>query len=310
MNWQHLTYFLTTAKLQNFSRAAEQLYITPSALSKAIRNLENELGFPLFEKSGRVVGLTEYGRMFSEYVVKASKNIEDGIFEVQKRMGLHTGRIAISGIYTMCGDYVPSRIMEFNTDHPNVTYAIEYAITSKILEKIISGSSDLGFCGDYELDSDHFSSIERKLIKVEDLVVVTPKNHPLAKKERIEFKKLSKEKFIIYRNVNSGISYIFWKLCNQYDIKPKIAFEVPDDHSIVGLVAAGLGIALLPDNVSIKMNDLAILKIYPHMPTRNQYMIWKKERFMAPVVEAFRDHISAYTDKNFPELALAENSKG
>jgi DNA-binding transcriptional LysR family regulator len=299
MNWQHLTYFLTTAELQNFTRAAEQTYITPSALSKAIRHLENEIGFPLFAKRGRRVVLTEYGKIFARYVLSAAKSINDGISEVHNQMGLHSGRIAIAGIYTMCGDYVPARIVEFNSCNANVTYAIEYAITSKILEKIISDSCDLGFCGDYEVESKQFAVINRKLIKVEELVAAVPKNHPLAGQQHVDFRKLAKENFIIYRNVNSGISYIFWKLCNQYGIKPKIAFEAPDDHSIVGLVAAGLGVALLPDNASIQMNDIAVLKLRPHVCTRNQYMVWKKGRSLPLAAQAFRDYIIKYTDEIF-----------
>ena len=104
MNWQHLTYFQTVADTQNFSRAAEQLFLTPSALSKSIRSLEAELGFPLFEKRGRNSVLTEYGKTFLNYVVQASSSIENGLRAVQEQMDVSTGKIRVSGIYTMCAE--------------------------------------------------------------------------------------------------------------------------------------------------------------------------------------------------------------
>lgn len=291
MNWQHLTYFQVTAESQSFSRAAEQLFITPSALSKAIRSLEAELGFPLFEKRGRNSVLTEYGKIFSEYVAQASGNIETGLRLIQERMDLSTGRINISGIYTMCAEYLPTRIRTFRDRHPKVTYSMQYRISSKTLEDVLTGDADLGFCGDYELDNELYAGIDRVLLRNEDLIVIAPKDHWLAHEPYVDFRKLGDEQFIIYRNVNSGISYLFWELCRNAGITPQIAFEVPDDHTIIGLVEAGLGIALIADSPSLSTGNVSALRFPGNPPVRNQYMVWKKDRFMPPVVKKFRDHI-------------------
>lgn len=291
MNWQHLTYFQVVAETQNFSRAAEQLFLTPSALSKAIRALESEFGFPLFEKRGRNSVLTSYGKIFYQYVVQASNNIETGLHLVQEQMDVSTGRINISGIYTMCADYLPTKIKEFRKLYPKVTFSMEYHISNQILSNILSGDSDLGFCGDYELDSQTYSSIERVLIKKEDLIVIVPQDHWLANEVYVDFNKLAKEDFIIYRNVNSGISYLFWELCRKANFTPKIAFEVPDDHTIIGLVEAGLGIALVADSPSLSVDRVHILRFPDTPPQRNQYMVWNQNRFMPPVIRRFRDYI-------------------
>ncbi|MFP3156112.1 LysR family transcriptional regulator [Lachnospiraceae bacterium ZAX-1] len=291
MNWQQLIYFQIVAELQNYTRAAEQLYITPSALNKSIRHLENDLGFPLFEKQGRSVNLTDYGRIFYKYVVNASFSIESGMYEIHEKMGLTKGRITITGIYTMCADYLPQRIKKFKKLHPDVTFAMEYNITSKILDKVLSGSCDLGFCGDYDLADESYQGICRKLIKVEELIIIVPKDHRLANEEYIDFGMLGNEDFIIYRNVNSGISYIFWRLCKEAGITPRIAFEVPDDHSILGLVSVGLGIALIADSESLRTDNVRAIPFKGEKPIRNQYMIWKKDRFESLVAQAFRLHI-------------------
>lgn len=291
MNWQHLTYFQVVAETQNFSRAAEQLFLTPSALSKAIRSLEIELGFPLFEKHGRNSVLTEYGKIFLEYVIQAANSIETGLHLVQDRMDASTGRVKISGIYTMCADYLPTTIKEFRKLYPNVTFSMEYHISNQILENVLSGTSDIGFCGDYEIRDEAYSDIEHVLLKKEDLIVIVPREHWLAKETYVDFSKLGGEPFIIYRNVNSGISYLFWELCRKADITPQIAFEVPDDHTIIGLVEAGLGIALIADSQSLHMDKVSVLRFPGTPPQRNQYMVWNRNRFMSPVVRRFRDYI-------------------
>lgn len=291
MNWQHLTYFLTTAEVQNFTQAAEQLYVTPSTLSKAIRNLENELGFPLFEKQGRNVMLTSYGTTFYQYVAMAASDLAGGLTAVQRQMGFQSGHIHLSGIYTMCADYLPPRIKAFKQLRPDATFTLEYQITSKILADITDGNCDLGFCGDYEVDFEEYVNVERILLKIEDLVIAASKDHWLAEKPYVELEELKEEPFIIYRNVNSGISYNFWPLFQNTGFMPRVAFEVTDDHSILGLVAAGLGIALVADNPALQSKGVIIRHLKGLNPTRNQYMIWRKDRFMSGTAQKFRDFI-------------------
>ncbi len=298
MNWQHLTYFKTTAEVQNFTRAAEQLYVTPSALSKAVHNLENELGFPLFEKQGRNVRLTRYGKTFYEYVVKANTDLEDGLARVQQELGLRTGKIFLSAIYTMCAEYLPPRIKDFKKLYPDVTVSFEYAITSKILEKVLRGDSDLGFCGDYELDSAEFADIAHRLIRVEELVMIASKDHWLAREKYADLKKMKNESFIIYKNVNSGISYNFWPMFKRVGFTPQIGFEVSDDHSILGLVASGLGVALVADNPSMRHEGIVMRRFRENPPTRNQYMIWRKDAFAPPAVQAFQELVLRSVTEN------------
>jgi len=292
MNWQHLVYFKVTAETQNFSRASEQLYITPSALSKAINSLEQELNFPLFEKAGRNSILTDYGRTFKTYVDQALDCIDQGLAKVQEQLDICGGKVNICGIYTMCGDYLPPRIKQFLEIYPQVTFSMVYQITLTVLESILSGTADLGFCGDFDPDDKRFAEIERVEIKTEELVIITPPDHPLASDTFVDLDKLREERFITYRNVNSGIHQIFTRLCECNNIHPHIAFEAPDDHTIIGLVAAGLGISLLANNPSLKTDNVHVLKFTREEALyRKQYMIWRKGHYLSSAVRAFRDYI-------------------
>lgn len=289
MNWQHLTYFMTTAKLENFTKAARELYVTPSALNKAVRNLENEVGFPLFEKHGRNVRLTRYGKIFYDYVVMANDDLENGLESVRKELGLNTGRMRLAGIYTMCAEYLPPQIKIFRSRYPDVSICFDYAITSKILESVMASETDLGFCGDF--DANDYPEIERKLLFHEDLLVIASKDHWLAGEKYVDIAKLNNETFIIYKNVNSGISYRFWPLFQNAGFTPHIGFEVSDDHSILGLVAAGLGIALVADNPAIAHEGIIKRRFKGRAPQCSQYMVWKKGGFLSQPALAFKDQI-------------------
>lgn len=304
MNWQHLTYFLKIAELQNFGKAAEILYLTPSALSKAMRGLEDTLGFPLFERKGRKSILTPYGENFYKYVSSASDCITDGIQSINETLGTSYGRVVISGTFTTSATFLPERIKIFKEKYPDIVFFIESNITNKILDALLTGEIDLGFCSDYEKDIERFHELERVLIKIEEVVLIVPKNHLLSSEKYVDFKKLGDEKFVSFRSVNAGTSYILWNLCSKAGITPQIAFQVPDEYSIIGLVAVGLGIALIPDNPSLNLDNVSVLRFKDDIPVRRQYMVWKKNRFMPPVVKAFRDFIISSIDENIKDENL------
>lgn len=291
MNWQHLMYFKSVAELQNYSKAADELYITSSALSKAIHNLEAELGFPLFEKQGRGSRLTEYGKIFYDYVCVASCSIEDGIQKVYDQACVMKGRISIGGIYTMCADYLPKQIKVFREEYPDVSFSIEYHITNQILEDLLMGNIDLGFCGNYEENASQYNDLERELLCSEELVIIMPESDSRSKKDFISFSTLKNDSFIVHRNCNSGTGPIFWDMCSKFGFTPNVAFEVPDDQSILGLVRAGLGIALIADSPSLKIPHIAMVRLEGDSPIRRQYIVWNKKRSLAPPAKAFRDFI-------------------
>ena len=293
LNWQHLTYFKCVAELESFSKAADALYITSSAISKAVNNLEEELGFPLFEKRGRNSVLTEYGRDFYQYVTEAFACIDNGILAINRKRGVIEGRINVGGIYTMCAEFLPTHIKGFQALHPDVSFSMEYHITDQILDSVLDRNIDLGFCGNFALNAPQYSQIEKVLLYTEDLVLIVPSDHPLASAASVDFSTLKNESFIIHRNHNSGTTPLFEDLCANCGFSPRISFEVPDDQSILGLVKAGLGIALIADSPSLKSPGLTTVRIENEAPTRQQYMIWNRNRTLSPASIAFRDYILA-----------------
>jgi len=295
MNWQHLIYFKTVAEMKNYAKAAEFLFITPSALSKAIHNLEIELGFPLFHRVGRLSVLTCYGQTFYECVFQVSNSIDDCVQHIHAEMGLVNGRIRIGGIYTMCSEYIPKIIREIKKTYPDIKVELNYYTTDIILQNLLNGSIDLGFCGNFDLEDKTYGSLDRFYIKSEEIVVIVSSENELAKCPFLNFQVLQDENFIVHKNSNTGTNYIFRKLCAQYQIAPNIAFEAPDDQSILGLVKNNLGIAVMADSPSLRCDGINFIHIQGECPpVRDQYMVWNKATALSPITKAFQQKVMLF----------------
>lgn len=291
MNIHHLTYFLKIANSQSFSQTAELLYISPSALSKAMRNLEIKLGFPLFKKMGRHSVLTEQGKIFYTHLQQANQIFSDGLHIINEQFGVMKGRIRISGTPLMCYQFLPERILTFKKDFPDINFLMEPYTTNEILENVISGKSDIGFCSNYEKMKPYRRSLYRILLQEHNLVLITSPDHPLADQKVVDLNQLAEEKFILLRSLNAGASQIFKQLCERTEIKPNVIFEATDPYSVIHLVRSGFGISIVPDDDSLNFENVAVLRFKGRVPARKQYMVWHKERDLSQTTKSFKDFI-------------------
>lgn len=297
MNWQHLVYFLEIVDKKNFGKAADSLYITPSALSKAIRALEEEAGFPLFEKQGRNSILTRYGEEFYPYVRDSLSTLDEGLHKIQERLGVLNGHVKISGVYTQCAEYIPEKLKQFKKQYPNITFEISYHVSGLILDYLLNGKIDLGFCGDFDMNRPEYKEVAHRVLKEEELVIIVPKNHPLARERYVDFSRLKEDTFISYRNNNAGLNELLMNICRVNGFDPHIGYEVFDDYAVVQMVATGLGVGLIPDNTYLLNSNISVLRFKENPPQRTLYMVWKKEGYyLSPAAAAFKRFIEDNPD--------------
>lgn len=295
LNWQHLMYFLVAADTGNFTTAAEQMFITQSTLTKAMNNLETTLGVPLFEKRGRNIRLTAYGETFYGELKEISQNLSGSIHKLHDMIDLKSGNISISGSYTMCAEYLPQAIRRFRKDYPDIDFSIKYTGTGVILKQLLEGTTELGFCGDYDINAKQYEMLERLLIKEEELIVIVPPQCRLADTEVIQdFSGFRDEPFIVNSRSNTGTNYVLNRLCEEAGFKPHIAFESNDDHTMIGMVASGLGMAVIADSPSLLVNNVSVLH-FAKPPVKHQYMVYNRERELTPLVKSFVDFIREET---------------
>ena len=184
MNLNHLNYFRVLAKLEHYTQAAEELSITQPSLSHAMASLEKDLGTYLFEKQGRNIKLTKYGKIYFEYVDRALSELEKGEKKLRELTNVSTGTVELGYIYTLGPNFVPQLIKNFSLveENKNIKFSFGQGTTKTLIEGLKSEKFDMVFCSFVENEPD----IEFVPIAHEELVLIVSNDHPLFNKESID----------------------------------------------------------------------------------------------------------------------------
>jgi len=289
MNWQYLRYFEIVAREEHITRAADKLHMTQSALSKSISNLEKELGISLFEQRGRNIKLTRYGQIFYNHVSRATAEIATGIETVQHMANASTGEVNFASIFTMGATFIPDLIKGFQSQHPGIKLKYYQKSTADIVDDVLDGTADLGFCGEFSregMDKD----LDAETVLVEELLLAVPLDHHLAGQGRVDFSTLADETFIGYTS-NTGIIHSISETLERAglsSIRLKESYQAAEDNAVASLVRAGLGIAFIADNPLVHRDGLAFLHVQNPYFSRKLYLTWRKNGYLSPAAKAFK----------------------
>lgn len=288
MNLSHLRYFVQLSRTRHYARAAEQLHITQPSLSNAISLLEEELGVPLFERTGRRSVLTDCGQQFLESVERALAILDEGT-EAMQRIARGEGLIRLGFLRTLGVDFVPDLAAGFLTAHPeqDIRFTFDSGPTPALLERLKQGQLDLVFSSP---PPDRGSGLTAEVVGRQDLVLAVPRNHPLAGHGPIDLRDTELWEYILFSR-SSGLRPVVDTLFQRAGFQPKIAYEVEEDQVIAGLVARGFGIAVVPQMEILERLPVAVLPIAAPVWERNFYMICDESRYVPPVVRNFQQHV-------------------
>lgn len=244
MELRQLRYFVEVAEREHISEAAEHLHVAQSAISRQIANLEDELGTPLFERIGRNVKLTPIGKIFLEHAIVALKAIDFAAKQVEEYLDPAKGTIKI-GFPTSLASYVlPSVISAFKKEYPDVSFHLRQGSYKYLIDAVKNRELNLAFLGPLPQKDDE---INTTLLFSESIHALLPSSHPLAKQESINLSDLRNEKFVSFPE-----GYVLHKValdaCKSVGFTPNITSEGEDMDALKGLVAAGIGVTLLPDS--------------------------------------------------------------
>src|ERR1700733_740461 len=243
MELQQLKYFREVAEREHVTRASEKLFVSQSAVSRAVTQLEKELGVPLFYRQGRAVVLSPYGRIFLQHVTRALSILESGKRLLNEQTGEDSGTVSLGFLHSLGIEIVPRLIKEYRRKHPRIQFTLLVQRSGEMLMKeLAAGSIDLcfsvpGMFGQSDVRWNHLLD--------EKLLIALPKTHRLAARRSLSMKELSSEPFLALSPEHT-LRIIFDKACADASFLPKIAFEGMDVATLRGLIGAGLGIALLP----------------------------------------------------------------
>lgn len=286
MELQQLKYFRAVAEQEHVTRAAEKLFVSQSAVSRAVTQLEEELGVPLFYRQGRAVVLSPYGRLFLEHVIRAFNVLESSKRLLSEQSGAETGTISLGFLNSLGVEMVPRLIKEYRQRHSNVQFTLVQSSGKMLMEKLIEGGIDLclSIHGVFEQ-----SGVRWSHLLDEELIIAMPRTHRLAARRTLRMSELSSEPFLA---VSSGdtLRTIFDKVCADSSLVPNIAFEAMNIGTLRGMIAAGLGIGLLP-HAPARIAGTVEIKLSQTRPIRPLGIGWVEDRYLPPCAVEFRKFV-------------------
>ena len=279
MNLDHLRYFEVLASTEHYGKASELLAISQPNLTYAITQLEAELGVALFEKKGRRVQLSRYGKEFLNTVKASIDILDNGTCSIQE------SSLLIGSIRTLGTTLVPSLMKKFNEISPSkVKFQLhsENGFSTTILKAVEDGRADYSFTsnpGDPSL-------FENVAFPSSRLVVITPINHPLSERKEVKLLDTIPYPQICFSR-ETGLRKVVDALFLSINAYPEVAMESEEDAVISGLVAASFGIAVVPYSPLLKSLDLKILEITEPKAERMAYLSRLREKKLPPSAESF-----------------------
>ncbi|MFM0297837.1 MULTISPECIES: LysR family transcriptional regulator [Paraburkholderia] len=248
MELRHLRYFLAVAEEGQFTRAAERLAMQQPPLSQQIRTLEEEIGFELFVRMPRGVTLTPAGQAFAEDAQRLLQNLQQSVDKASRIARGELGTMSI-GLTSSAAfhPFTTEAIRAFRKVCPEVAVELAELNAAEIIERLAAGQIQAAFL---RKPVEARESVAFELLLDEPMVVVLPVGHPLLKgkkRPRVSLKALAHEDFILVRRPGApGMYADILAACRQAGFVPRIAREVPRMLSGINLVAAGLGVTLVP----------------------------------------------------------------
>ncbi|GAA1691866.1 LysR family transcriptional regulator [Fodinicola feengrottensis] len=270
---QRLLPFLAVATEQHVTRAAIGMGVPQPTVSRAIARLEEELGVALFARSGRGVRLTRHGRALLPAAERAARELAAGCQAVLAETDPDAGRVSFAFLHTMAPRTVPELLRTFRAQHPLITFTLTQASTDDIRERVRSGEIDLGLVSPGTAGP----GIAVRPLATQPLVLMVPAGHRFASRRQVRLAEAATEAFICLEP-QYGLRRICDDLCHAAGFTPRIAFVGQEVETARGLVAAGLGVSILPITSAETTPGAVAVRISSPVAARTICLIWPADR--------------------------------
>jgi DNA-binding transcriptional LysR family regulator len=290
MEIHQLRYFVAVADEGNFSRAAAKVRVAQPSLSQQIRKLEAEIGQPLFDRLPRSVVLTEAGRCFIEYARQILASIGDARRSVDELKEAVTGKLAVGAIPTIAPYVLPELVVKFQKDYPEVTLELVEDVTDGITRRIDAGELDVALASTCEQSP----SLRRESLGSEPLLALVPETDPLAAKALVELDDLKVQRFLLLHEMHCLSQQVHYFL-EARRLRPEIALAGSQLTTIAQMVAAGIGVSIVPQ-MMVKHQatpGCVSLPFAPPVPERELNFLHNPLRFQSKAAAAFRQEAAA-----------------
>ncbi|WP_061859700.1 LysR substrate-binding domain-containing protein [Priestia megaterium] len=284
MELRHLKYFKAVAEELHFGKAAARLNIAQPPLSLQIRNLEEELGVSLFHRTKRHVELTKEGKVFLEKVYQLFKSLDESIEAVRMVSRGEIGEIVIGYLASAAYDVLPAIIKQYRKQYPSIHVNLKQLTSAEQLKALQEGTIHIGIISE-PIEN---KSLNLEIIRKEPMVAALPKEHPLASKtSSIDLIELANDPFILTgRNSNQSHYDGIINSCYDAGFSPNIIQETKEMSTVISLVSAGIGIAIVPASIQLLLqNEVVYRDIRDNKFNTVTALVWE-DKNQSPIVNA------------------------
>ncbi len=288
---RQLRAFVAVAQAGGFTPAAERLHVTQSALSVTIRGLEGELGLRLFDRTTRAVALTDAGREFYPFAEKTLEDLLSAVAHSRELAELRRGRVTVAATTLVASILLPQAIAQFGAAYPGIRIVLrDGAPPDRIGAMVASAEVDLGIA-----PTAGGSDLSAIPLIVDTLELACPRGHPLARRARVSWRDLAGQPLISLSGEHAIRQLVERHLAGA-GIRLDPAHEVAFLSTAMGLVDAGLGVAVLPSHARplAAMHHIEFRRLGAPLVRRDVQLLSRRGRALSPAAAHFRDALLAF----------------
>jgi DNA-binding transcriptional LysR family regulator len=285
---RQLRVFEAVARRSSYTRAAEELHLSQPAVSMQVRQLEDQVGLPLFERVGKGIGLTEAGREIYHY----SRSINRALLEmedvVESLKGVSRGRLSVAVVSTI-GDFAPRLLAEFHRRHPGIHLTLDVVDREQIVRQLEINQVDMVLTGAPPGGVD----IAAEPFMVNPLVVIAPAGHPFAGERDIPMERLASEVFVM-REPGSGTRQSLERFLAETGTLIRHGMQMTRNEAIKQAVRSGLGLSVVSLHsieLELETGRLVILDVQGFPLARDWSLVYRRGRRLSPAAKAFHDFV-------------------
>ncbi len=283
---RHIRAFLAAARIGNFTRAATELHISQSAFTVQIRQLEDALGVTLFDRSKRRVALTSAGRELLVPLERLVIDAEAIVSRTRQLAGLRRGVVSLAVLPLVAAQFVPEAIQKFRRRYPGVSVQIRDVVAGRLIEAVKKEEVDFGIGTCPRADRE----LRATPLIVDSLCAFVTRAHLLAREESVTLKELATQPLILIGK-GTSVREVLDDAVQREHLPLNIAYEANYVSTAIGMVRAGLGIAVLPESAghSEDAREIRCLPITRPALSRKIEIIERKDRSLSPAAEQMVD---------------------
>ncbi|MFZ9645403.1 MAG: LysR family transcriptional regulator [Fluviibacter sp.] len=285
---RQLQIFVAAAKNLSFARTAEELHLTPPAVSMQLKQLEENIGLPLFERSGREVRLTAAGSLFVHHAARILGEIKDTEFSLQSLLDAETGQITV-GMVSTAKYFMPRMLAGYSRENQGVEVQFMVGNRELILQKLVDNELDLAIMGRMPSEIDATSLP----MAVHPYVIIAPPDHPLAEASSFDLQELRGETFLL-REEGSGSRRVAEEMFKNHLFTPEKTLSLGSNETIKQAVMAGMGISLISLHtlmLELKTGALKILDVQGTPIERKWYLVHMNGKRLLPSGQRFKSYL-------------------